>query len=201
MTKFLLEKGLDPNTRFVLERRWRPPGIGIDVTATPLHAALTGGSVETARLLIAHGADVHALDSIGRSPLIVAITYRPSAIEPLLNSGVDINEQTRFGAPLLAAARYQWLYTRHQGTHDRENAVKILLQKGADPNTHDSDGRNALMVMSTNIGSDPAWFVISRRSGLHLASADIGLMAANSKSCTGLCRRRRQGLVGSAGQE
>ena len=31
---------------------------------------------------------------------------------------------------------------------EQENAVKILLEKGADPNTRDKDGRNALMVMS-----------------------------------------------------
>src|SRR5262245_26729883 len=98
--------------------------------------------------MIAHGADVHALDSIGRTPLTVAITYCPSAIELLLASGVDINEQTRFGAPLLAAARYQWLYRGTSSAPARENAVKILLEKGADPNTRDSDGRNALMVMS-----------------------------------------------------
>ncbi len=145
MTKFLLEKGVHVNTRLVFGRDWAPPRIGIDVAMTPLHAALTDGRVETAELLIAHGADVHARDSIGRSPLIVAITYCPSAIEMLLASGVDINEQTRFGPPLLAAARYQWL---DRGVRERENAVKILLGKGADPNTRDSDGRNALMVMS-----------------------------------------------------
>src|SRR5262249_41967413 len=43
-------------------------------------------------------------------------------------------------------ARYQWLWK--EGEWERENAVKILLEKGADPNTRDSDGRNALMVMS-----------------------------------------------------
>ena len=31
---------------------------------------------------------------------------------------------------------------------ERENAVKILLEKGADPSMRDNDGRNALMVMS-----------------------------------------------------
>jgi ankyrin repeat protein len=147
MTKFLIEKGLDVNTRFVLDRTLTPPGVG-DVVVTPLHAALADGSVGTPRLLIAHGADVHAQDSIGRTPLTVAITYYPSAIELLLASGVDINEQTRFGAPLLAAARYQWLYRGTRSRQARENAVKILLEKGADPNTRDSDGRNALMVMS-----------------------------------------------------
>jgi serine/threonine protein kinase/ankyrin repeat protein len=152
MTKFLLEKGVDVNTRLVLHGPWRPPGIG-DVAMTPLHLALTDRRLDKARLLIAHGADAHALDSIGRSPLTVAITYCPSAIELLLASGVDINEQTRFGPPLLAAARYQWLYPKPNRRNpwliqEEENSVKTLLEKGADPNTRDSEGRNALMVMS-----------------------------------------------------
>jgi ankyrin repeat protein len=131
-----------------LNAGWALPGVGGSVTVTPLHVALTEGRVETARLVIAHGADVHARDSFGRTPLTVAITHCPSAIEPLLASGVDINEQTRFGPPLLAAARYQWLYSRWRRMEERENAVKFLLEKGADPNTRDKDDRNALMVMS-----------------------------------------------------
>jgi eukaryotic-like serine/threonine-protein kinase len=175
MTKFLIEKGLDVNNRFVLDRRLTPPSAG-DVVVTPLHAALADGRVNTAQLLIAHGADVHALDSIGRSPLIVAITYCPSAIDLLLSSGVDINEQTRFGPPLLAAARYQWLWK--EGERERENAVKILLEKGADPNTRDSAGRNALMVMSME--SRPGAPQISKRgrfNGIH--GGDIGVEDGN----------------------
>jgi len=51
---------------------------------------------------------------------------------------------------LLAPPRYQWLYSGIINERDFEgnNAVKILLEKGADPNTRDRDGRNALMVMS-----------------------------------------------------
>ena len=36
----------------------------------------------------------------------------------------------------------------------RDNAVKILMEKGADPNTRDSEGRNALMVMSMDRRSE-----------------------------------------------
>jgi serine/threonine protein kinase/ankyrin repeat protein len=148
MTEFLIEKGFDINTtRLIYGGELTPPGIG-GVTMTPLHVALADRRVETAQLLIEHGADVHARDSIGRTPLTVAITYCPAAIEMLLASGVDINEETRFGPPLLVAARYQWLYTWRMRVRQRENAVKILLEKGADPNTRDKDGRNALMVMS-----------------------------------------------------
>lgn len=147
MTKFLIEKGLDVNTRLVINSYWAPPKVG-DVTMTPLHLALIDKRVEIARLLIERGADIHARDSIGRTPLIVAITYCPQAIELLLDSGVDINEQTRFGPSLLAAARYQWLYVGNKNIQDRYNAVRILMEKGADPNTRDSAGRNALMVMS-----------------------------------------------------
>jgi serine/threonine protein kinase/ankyrin repeat protein len=149
MTEFLLEKGVDVNRRIVLGGDWTPPRIG-DVSMTPLHIALTDGRVDIAQLMIAHGADVHARDSIGRTPLTTAIMHCPTAIDLLLASGADINEQTRFGPPLLAAARYQWLYPYrwNKRMQERENVVKYLLEKGADPNTRDSEGRNALMVMS-----------------------------------------------------
>lgn len=152
MTNFLLEKGVDVNRGLSLGGPFRPPGIG-NVTMPPLFVALTDRRVETARSFIAHGADLHARDSIGRNALTVAITYCPQAIELLQAHGVNLNEPTRFGPPLLAAARYQWLYPKPNRRdpwliQENENAVKILLEKGADPNTRDSEGRNALMVMS-----------------------------------------------------
>jgi len=144
----------------------------------PLNAMLVAGSVEAVRVLIEHGANVHAQDSFGRTPMTIAIFDCPQAIELLLASGVDINEQTRFGTPLLTAARYQWpwpesnpqnswirFYNNHYivlNTNERvpveridevllveqRNAVRILIEKGADPNTRDIEGRNALMLMS-----------------------------------------------------
>jgi len=49
---------------------------------------------------------------------------------------------------LLAAARYQWVYHDLRRAHESDNAVRLLLENGVDPNTRDQDGRNALMVMS-----------------------------------------------------
>ncbi len=188
MTKFLLEKGVDVNRRLSLGGWWTPPGIG-NVEVPPLFVALTIGRVDAARLLIKHGADLRARDSIGRSALTVAITYCPQAIELLLASGVDINEQTRFGTPLLTAARYQWLYYsgRQIGARDnadkilRDNAVEILLEKGADPNTRDSEGRNALMVMSMEKRLWP-----SRQIGKALLDAGCDINATDSQGRTPL---------------
>jgi hypothetical protein len=165
MLQYLIERGADVNapTRenpWAGNRRYGPSGppYRIDqaeVIWTPLMAALAAGSVEASRILIEHGADVQARDSFGRTPMTIAISNCPQAIEMLLASGVDINEQTRFGTPLLIAARYQWFYPESAGSSympgqikEKLNAVKTLLEKGADPNARDSEGRNALMVLS-----------------------------------------------------
>jgi len=172
MTKYLLDKGAKVNAPVTIGAAWTPPGIG-DVVSTPLMAALRVYSIDSARLLIERGADVHAQDSVGRTPMTIAITYNPHEIRLLLASGVEINEQTRFGTPLLTAARHQWFYPEPAGgwvsgvffmsDHIKEehNAVRILLEKGADPNTRDSEGRNALMVMSLEKRSENAVEVIA----------------------------------------
>jgi serine/threonine protein kinase/ankyrin repeat protein len=191
MTKYLLEKGANVNAPITIEGSWSPPGIG-DVVSTPLMAALRVGSIDSARLLIERGADAHAQDSVGRTPMTIAITYNPHAISLLLASGVDINEQTRFGTPLLTAARYQWLYPEGEGwwvsgilvmsDHIKEehNAVRTLLEKGADPNTRDSEGRNALMVMSLEKRSEEA--VVLTAETLVNAGCDINASDNNGRT-------------------
>ena len=37
---------------------------------------------------------------------------------------------------------------------EQKNAVRILIEKGADPNTRDIEGRNALMLMSMELRRD-----------------------------------------------
>jgi len=193
MTKYLLDKGAKVNAPVTIGAAWTPPGVG-DVVSTPLMAALRAGSIDSARLLIERGADVHAQDSVGRTPMTIAITYNPHEISLLLASGVDINEQTRFGTPLLTAARYQWLYPEPGpgwgpgvffiSVHIKEehNAVRILLEKGADPNARDSEGRNALMVMSLEKRSEDAAELIAET----LLNAGCDINAADDKGRTPL---------------
>ncbi|MBO0724407.1 MAG: ankyrin repeat domain-containing protein, partial [Blastocatellia bacterium] len=126
--------------------------------STPLMDSLSNCQVDTARVLIERGANARARNSLGLTPMTIAVSDCPGAIELLLASGVDINEQTRRGPPLLIAARYQtpllgqviapdprqaeMIVNRHG------DAVKTLIEKGANPNARDDAGRNALMTMS-----------------------------------------------------
>jgi len=185
MTKYLLEKGAGVNASVLLAGGLQPPGFR-GIMTTPLMAALTVGATKTARLLIAHGADLHARDSLGRTPLAVAIFHQPPAIELLLASGAEVDEGTRFGPALLAAARYQWFYPeygrREEPLRERDNAVRILIEKGADPNTRDDAGRNGLMVLSMEMRRAKAMLMTAEA----LLNAGCEINAADSNGRTPL---------------
>jgi ankyrin repeat protein len=101
--------------------------------ATTLMSAVAGGDVESARLLIEHGANVNAMPvptqeafvfNGARSPLMWA-AYRGDVpmIKALLAAGADINAEGMIGTPLEQAA---W--------HDCTDTCQFLLEHGANPN-------------------------------------------------------------------
>ncbi len=105
---WLLEHGANPNVT------------SYDVLETPLHRVAAGPRrLATARLLIAHDADVNQPRADGRTPYVLAVRHGNSAVADLLAShgaNVDVPDPTDafLGACLAAdAARAQAMLTSH----------------------------------------------------------------------------------------
>lgn len=94
-----------------------------------------------AALLIDQGADINALDCLGRSPLLVAITHSADACAlRLIEKGCNPNAACNAGrTPLMRAALIQ------QGSV-RSMLMQSLIEKGANVNAVDQSGDTALSL-------------------------------------------------------
>ena len=91
----------------------------IPAMTPPLHWAARNGQVEIARMLIAGGADVDAVDALGRTPLHVGVEH-PAIVELLLAGGASVDALDEFdNTPLHRAVRW-------------ERSVALLIEYGAD---------------------------------------------------------------------
>ena len=104
---------------------------------TPLGAAVTFGYLDEVRTLLAAGAPASMTESTGINLIHWAvITDHPEVIPALVEAGVPLNAADESGyTPLIYAATIDF--------GDAE-AVKILLQAGADRNIRNEEGRTAL---------------------------------------------------------
>lgn len=118
---------------------------GVDVNsrdhsgATALHHAALRGHVEVVKLLLESNAQVNSVENKGNSPLHACISApllggvtNPRIVELLLNSGADINLQSKCcgRTPLHLAA--------FSGNLE---LVRLLLKHGADPKSLTPDGK------------------------------------------------------------
>ena len=157
--KAILDAGADIN---------KPTPEGI----TPLNIAIDNYRFDTAKLLLEEGANPHLWDWWGRTPLYVAIdmnSYRPrggangddqetSALEiarMLLDAGVNVDAQLNFHRPGRGGNSGRFVddplttgatpLIRAATMHDLE-AVKLLLEYGADVNLPNTMGATPLLV-------------------------------------------------------
>jgi ankyrin repeat protein len=144
VVKALLENGADHNARTVVRRLTvmldqGPPGVKtarehahqIDAGgSTALLFAASGGSVESAKVLIDHGANVNDTAADGNSALVLAAFAGHGAVARLLlERGAD---------PNAAGAGYGALHAAV--LRGDVETVKALLAKGADPNIRMTKG-------------------------------------------------------------
>ena len=116
-------------------------GVGVDkpltdIKMTGLHLACSKGDMEAAEIFLSKGADIEKRDKVGRTPLHFAAANgsNPDLIEMLVSRGADVNAQSDGGdTPLMKAI-----------TFVKPEAVQTLIDKGADPEIHNKNGRDSI---------------------------------------------------------
>ena len=139
------------------------------------------GNVDALKTLIAHGAQIDRRDARGQSPLMwAAARNNADAVRLLIESGADLTVRTsntpsgRGGAdgglpqPASRPASRALLFAVRSGSLD---AVKALLDAGADVNDTLSDGESALVVAAANAQWEVASLLLDRGADPNHAGA------------------------------
>ena len=109
----------------------------------PLIKSVLSGNYGMSKLLLECGANVHAKDGLGRTPIVYAVEYKMDHIlRLLLEYGADVNTQNEMtGKTLLHICIEKHYY----------KLTKILLEFGADTTRKTDDGYTPLLT-ATYIG-------------------------------------------------
>ena len=94
---------------------------------TPLHKAVEEGNLESIRALIEAGADVHAKDEDGQTPLHQR--GNAEAVRVLIAAGADVHAKDNEGRTPLN--QEDWL--------NCAETIRVLIEAGADVHTKDNE--------------------------------------------------------------
>lgn len=161
--RWLLEHGADPNVRSNPHESIGRPG----VSETPLHRIAEGGrSVDVARMLVEHGADVDAQRADGRTPYVLATRVGNVAVANYLaGAGANPTTVTAEDRTLAALAAGDGEAVKELAAHHgdvisalvavddaltravsegREESVRLMLSLGWSATNEGSDGGTPL---------------------------------------------------------
>ena len=208
MTQLLISRGADINARSIdrnyqrhVTAEGRPKSLDSG-GLTPLLYAARENCTACVGVLLKNGADIELPDPDGVSPLLVAIMNANwDLAQQLIRAGADVNQWDIYGeAPLFTAIG---LRSRIDGGHasidpvnktDGLTIVKVLLERGADPNmelffkpayvrgTTNTRGSTPLIRAATNgdlaivkllleHGADATVYMADRQTSIHAVLA------------------------------
>src|SRR5262249_48157891 len=174
--KSLLAANVDANPDLRMHRHTRGGYTGrfseplLDLGATPLLRATLANDMEVVQLLLAKGASPN-INAMGVTPFLVAAGVGsgqrggPGAIalmDVFLQRGADVNAQ------VTGTKTYSMRIARTPSTNEgmtalhvaaqsgNVNLVRYLLEKGANPEITDSNGRKAIDLVGANAGNPAA---------------------------------------------
>jgi len=153
IVELLLERGADINAK-----NWT----GMSALARSIY----DGRFETAKILLAKGADVESRDDSGDTPLILAAQRNPQLLRDLLDKGANANGKNNnletalihaYGresvvtlldhrAELEAKDKRGMTALTHAALGRNHEKVKVLLERGADVNARTTEGETALSI-------------------------------------------------------
>ena len=148
MMELLIAKGADVNARSTVRdyqrhvtAEGRPKSLDSG-GLTPLLYAARENCLACVDVLVKHGADIDLPDPDGVSPLLVAVMNANwDLAKRLIEAGADVNQWDLYGeAPLFTAVNLRSRIDGGRASIDPINKtsgldiVKLLLQRGADPN-------------------------------------------------------------------
>ena len=173
--KALLAAGVDPNAELRMHRPTRGGYTGrfsdplLDLGATPLLRATMANDMEVVQALLAKGASPN-INAMGVTPFLVAAGVgggqrggsATALLDVLVQHGADVNAQ------VTGTKTYSMRIARSPSTNEgmtalhvaaqsgRTDLVRYLLEKGANPEIVDSNGRKPLDLIAGGRGNAAA---------------------------------------------
>lgn len=167
------------------------PNAKMETSETPLHTAATYGHEGIAKLLIDHGAEVNARSKNGATPLIFAISHQNTPVaRVLLAAHADSNIGFQLGDPSASDLERTPLYLAVANQNSDAELVRLLLERGANPNIMDASAGNTplteaafrqskeIVSLLLAANADPNTPQPGRRTALHFAVSQPSITQA-----------------------